>query len=285
MCSETSKTEKREAISTLAGGISHDFNNLLTAIIGNIALAKRHLDQGDAAYPWLEDAEKAALRASTLTYQLLSFAEDTESVRAPVSVSDIVADACDLALGDSKVAIACELPGDLWNVEADHGQISRVIHDLLINAREAMPDGGTVTISASNLYVRRGSIQGLKRGRYVKVSVRDKGRGIPRSRLSRIFDPYFTTKELCSRKGTGLALAICQTLVKSHGGTILAESAVSSGTAVHIYLPASTLQAEENCAKDILPGVQDGLRRRWIELQRRLNSSKPAAAYSPGIPG
>lgn len=269
MNTTTSDREKREALATLAGGISHDFNNLLTAIIGNIALAKRSLREGDEAYERLEEAEKAALRTSALAYQLLSFAEDTETVRAPVSVRDIVQDACHLAIGDSKVTIERALPDDLWAVEVDRAHMGRVIHDVLVNAREAMPEGGTVTITGTNWHAACGSTPGLGKGKYVKISLRDKGKGIAHGQLNRIFDPYFTTKELSSRKGTGLALAICETIVKSHGGAILAESTIGGGTAMHIYLPAATPEAQEKDGKEALPGVQDGLRRRWIEMQRR----------------
>ncbi|MGE5237386.1 MAG: sensor histidine kinase [Chloroflexota bacterium] len=268
---ESSKSEKLEAISVLAGGISHDFNNLLTAVLGNLALAMRSMHRGDAAYAWLEEAEKAALRTSALTYQLLSFADEGEPVRTPTAVDEIIRDGSHLALGDSKVTIECALPRNLWNVDVDRAQMTRVIHDILVNAREATSSGGTVKIEATNWYARRGNTSGLKKGRYVRISIRDNGRGVTQDNVDRIFDPYFTTKEMSSRKGTGLALAVCHTIVRNHGGSISVESASGRGAVFHICLPASSQAAEQKQSTELRHGLHDDSRIGWAELQRKLD--------------
>jgi PAS domain S-box-containing protein len=239
MEAELLKMEKLESLGVLAGGIAHDFNNILTAILGNISLATVCAPpQGD----WLQiltEAEAACLRARDLTMQLLTFAKGGAPVIQTASIADLLQDSTRFTLRGSNVRCEFDIPDDLWAARVDEGQISQVIHNLVINAQQAMPQGGTVKVTAEN--VSMGASEGipLKAGRYVKISIADSGIGIPEEHLSKIFDPYFTTKQ----KGNGLGLASAYSIVKNHDGYITVESELGVGTTFHIYLPASPEKA------------------------------------------
>jgi two-component system cell cycle sensor histidine kinase/response regulator CckA len=231
--------KRHEAIGILAGGIAHDFNNLLTAIIGNISFAKMFLLPEDRTFERLEAAERAALQAKDLTYQLLVFAKGGEADRKTVSAARLVRDSAAFAVSGSNVRCDVSIPDDLRPVEVDTSQLRQVILNLVTNAKEAMPGGGTVTIRAEDVTLGPGELVPLKEGAYVKISIRDHGTGIPSEYLSRIFAPHFSTKKMGARKGTGFGLAVCYSIVRNHGGLITVESVVEKGTVFHIYLPAS----------------------------------------------
>jgi PAS domain S-box-containing protein len=232
---ELLKMEKLESIGVLAGGIAHDFNNILTAIQGNISLAKMFADPKDKICRRLEEAEKAGMRARDLTRQLLTFSRGGAPVKKTIPINETVRDSCEFALRGSNVKCDLRLLSDVWAVDADEGQIGQVISNLIINADQAMPQGGHIMVEAENLIVARDSVLPLADGRYVKISVRDTGFGIPEEHLPKIFDPYFTTKQ----KGSGLGLATSYAIVKNHHGLITVESELGSGTSFHLYLPAS----------------------------------------------
>ncbi len=234
---ELLKAQKLESIGILAGGIAHDFNNLLTAILGNISLSRTYTTSGFAekVYERLIEAEKASLRAKDLTTQLLTFSKGGEPIKKAAPIGELIKDSVDFALRGSKVKSEYFVPHNLWAVEADEGQVNQVMSNLIINAKEAMPEGGIVKISCENVTVRSADVLPLKHGKYVKISIKDRGIGIPRAFLQKIFDPYFTTKE----KGSGLGLAVVFSIIKRHGGHIFVESEVGTGTVFHIYLPAS----------------------------------------------
>jgi PAS domain S-box-containing protein len=229
------KVEKLESLGVLAGGIAHDFNNILTAIVGNISLAKMFAKPDDPILKRLDDAENASMRAKDLTFQLLTFSKGGAPVREIVSLREIIAETCEFCLRGANVKCYFDLPGDLWLVNADSGQISQVIHNITINAKQAMPDGGVVRVSARNMPVDTGSRLPVSPGLYVRISIEDHGGGIAAEHLSKIFDPYFTTK----KNGTGLGLASSYSIVHKHDGYIAAESQPGVGTAFHIYLPAT----------------------------------------------
>jgi PAS domain S-box-containing protein len=233
---EILKAGKLESVGILAGGIAHDFNNILTAITGNISLAMRDVKPADAIFRRLADAESACMRAKDLTYQLLTFSKGGAPVKKTVSISEIIEDSARLALAGSNVRCTISMPDDLLPADVDEGQISQVINNLLINAVEAMPGGGVITVRAENLTAGKGDALPLAYGRYIKISIQDQGTGIPPGHLQKIFDPYFTTKQ----KGSGLGLAICYSIVKKHDGHISVESVLGSGTTFSIYLPASS---------------------------------------------
>ena len=241
---ELLKAQKLESIGVLAGGIAHDFNNLLTAIIGNIALAKMRLSPEDELFSLLDKAEKISLRASTLTSHLITFSRGGAPRRKTLVLTDLVKDTVHLSLSGSNYRSEFAMDRDLWPVDADEGQIHQVIHAIVRNAMDAMPKGGTITVSAGNVTIGQDESGPLSQGPYIRLSVHDCGTGISEENLPKIFDPYFSTKEMGSQKGMGLGLAICYSIVKNHGGLITAESQAGTGTTVHIYLPALSPSVE-----------------------------------------
>jgi len=233
---EMLKTSKLESIGLLAGGIAHDFNNVLTGILGNISLARMLGDHESDLFARLEEAEKATLRARDLTRQLLTFARGGAPVKRTTQLNEVIRESALFVLHGAKVGCQFELPEDLWPVDVDPGQINQVIHNLVINAVEAMPEGGKLTIEGRNEMLAAGEVHPLPEGRYLRVSVRDQGAGIPSEYLSKIFDPYFTTKQ----RGSGLGLATVYSIVRKHEGQITVQSILGQGTVFHVYLRASS---------------------------------------------
>jgi PAS domain S-box-containing protein len=232
------KMEKLESLGVLAGGIAHDFNNLLVGILGNISLAKLNTDEASSVYERLLEAEKACVLAKGLTQQLLTFSRSGEPVKKIVSIGEIVRDSCVFSLSGSNVKYVTSIPDDIGHVEVDAGQISQVMNNLLINADQAMPYGGAIDVRCADIVIEDKDMIPLAAGNYVRISIIDQGAGIPEDLLSKIFDPYFTTKQT----GSGLGLATCYSIVKKHGGHIEVQSQVGTGTAFHIYLPAATVE-------------------------------------------
>ncbi|HEY83332.1 MAG TPA: PAS domain S-box protein [Dehalococcoidia bacterium] len=232
---ELQKAARLESIGILAGGIAHDFNNILAGILGNITLAERYIEPGGKAAERLLEARKASLRAKDLTQQLLTFSKGGAPVKKIASIAELIRDSATFALRGSSSKCEFSLPEDLWPVEIDEGQMNQVITNLVINADEAMPGGGTIRIEARNTVIRRRGALPLPRGNYVEIIVEDHGIGISEKHLGRIFEPYFTTKQ----KGSGLGLATTYSIIKSHDGYITVESKLGVGTTFHIYLPAS----------------------------------------------
>ncbi len=235
------RMDRLEALSLLAGGIAHDFNNILTGIMGNIDLLSLYLknNNDDRVINRLEDAKKASSRAVELTRQLLAFSKGGSPVKDVTSLPSLVEDTISFILTGSNVTYSVFYPDDLWFVEVDHSQISQVIQNLVINAKQAMEaKGGKITVSLGNFSLQSDKIISgvmIPEGKYVKVTFADNGPGILPDILSKIFDPYFTTKET----GNGLGLATVYSIIKQHGGYIGVESAINKGTAFHIYLAAT----------------------------------------------
>ncbi len=232
---ELLKVEKLGSIGILAGGIAHDFNNILTAIMGNISVAKMYLTAQDKVFDRLSDAERACLRAQGLTQQLLTFSKGGSPVKKLCAISDLLQESCQFAIGGSNIRCEFSLPHDLWATECDEGQINQVLHNLVINAEHAMPHGGVVIVSAENVTITAEHSLPLQNGKYVRASIKDGGIGIPEQHLSKIFDPYFTTKH----RGSGLGLATSYSIIKNHGGLITVESELGVGTRFDVFLPAS----------------------------------------------
>jgi PAS domain S-box-containing protein len=232
---ELVRTQKLESLGTLAGGLAHDFNNLLTSILGNIYLAKMDARPGDGIFERMEAAERAAERAQSLTQQLLTFSRGGAPLKKTLAIKDAVQDNASFALHGSKSKCEFLIPGDLWTIEADEGQLGQVINNLVINADQAMPEGGIVKISCRNTSLKRTSGLPLPPGNYVMISVTDQGIGIPPENLGKVFDPYFTTKQ----KGSGLGLATTYSIIKRHRGHITVESTTGKGTTFSLYLPAA----------------------------------------------
>jgi signal transduction histidine kinase/CheY-like chemotaxis protein len=248
------QAQKMEAVGTLAGGMAHDFNNILTAILGNIGLAVLDGKIGPRVQDRLAQAEAACLRAQALSQQLLTFAKGGAPVRKLFSVAELLTESTAFACVGSPVKCETSFPENLWWLEADPGQIGQVFQNLTINAIQAMPTGGTIKVWAENLTLGTDSSDlPLSAGRYIKISLRDQGMGIPAEHLPRIFDPYFTTKQ----KGSGLGLASAYAIVNKHHGHIAVESKPGVGTTFNIYLPAVerqvTPQPEED--RELLVGT------------------------------
>jgi len=235
-------SQKLESIGVLAGGIAHDFNNILAAILGNISLAKLSGGQNLDVEEQLTKAEKACARAKDLTHQLLTFAKGGAPVRSSRPLAELLQDATNFALSGSNVKAEFEINKDLWPADIDVEQINRVIHNLVVNADQAMPDGGIVNICAQNTILIENNPLSLPGGRFIEILVIDHGEGIPVHNLKYIFDPYFTTRQ----KGSGLGLAMTYSIIKNHGGTISLDSKVGIGTTFRIYLPASEQGLPEN---------------------------------------
>jgi PAS domain S-box-containing protein len=235
---ERLRLSKLESIATLAGGIAHDFNNLLTVILGNIGLAEHFTDPQGKALEKLKDAEKATGRAKELTNQLLTFARGAGGPRTVIPLNDLITRTAQKTVAGSNVTGRFSLADDLYPVEVNVQQMEQVIENLVQNAIEAMPHGGTVFIHAENASIRESDVLPLKEGNYVKITIDDEGTGLALADLQKIFDPYFTTKEMGSQKGMGLGLTICYSIIRNHGGFITAASETGRGTSVYIYLPA-----------------------------------------------
>ncbi len=232
---EQMKSSKLESVGLLAGGIAHDFNNILTAIMGNLSLAQMEAGTTGELPAVLREAELACGRARDLTQQLLTFSKGGAPVRQTALLGDVIAESGRFATHGSNVRCNCDLPADLWPVEADKGQLSQVIHNIVLNAIEAMPEGGEVDLRARNLVLEPGNPAGLPSGRFVQIVIADHGTGIRPEHLAKIFDPYFSTK----KRGSGLGLATAYSIVKRHDGQLRVDSTLGSGSRFEILLPAS----------------------------------------------
>ncbi len=235
---ETLKASKIESLSVLAGGIAHDFNNILTAIIGNLSLCKYFIEMDSKLYERLDVIERSAEKAKNLVTRLMTFAKGSMPVKRPLVVKKLLNDAASFILSGSNCTYEIACQEDISNIYADEGEITQVLHNLLINALHAMPQGGTIRISADVFINTTAKIPLLASGRYIKITIADTGIGIPPDRIDRVFDPYFTTKT----NGSGLGLASAYSIVRRHDGHIEIHSKVSVGTTVIIYLPAFTGQ-------------------------------------------
>ena len=234
---ERFRLSKLEAISPLAGGIAHDFNNLLTGIMGHISFAQLLVtpEADERLAPRLVLAERASMEAQKLTQQLLTFSRGGTPVKQIASIREIIYEAATFVSRGSNVRCDFTVPEDLWPASVDAGQISQVIQNLILNAQQAMPEGGTITIRAENITIESDTTLQLPEGPYVEIAIADEGIGIPRDQQRRIFDPYYTTKPT----GTGLGLATSHSIITGHNGAITVESAVSQGTTFILCLPAS----------------------------------------------
>jgi len=243
---ELLKMEKLESLGVLAGGIAHDFNNILTGIMGNISFAQMFLDSVHKASKPLAEAAKASQRAGELARQLLTFARGGEPVKKVVAVQRIINEAVSLMLRGSNVRGDLHVSDELHAIEADEGQINQVFNNIILNAAQAMPGGGTLTIRADNETLPNENSLALPDGNYVRIAFSDQGSGIADDDLQRIFDPYYSTKST----GTGLGLASAHSIVSRHGGTIAVSSVAGQGTTFTVYLPSTGSawadQREEN---------------------------------------
>ncbi len=244
---ELEKKYRLDSLGVLAGGIAHDFNNLMMVILGNISLCKMLLDPPDKNFKRLTDAEKACERAKELAGRLITFSIGGEPLRKTVLISDMLRETVSSTIRDSNILSELEIAENLYPVKIDEIQMNQVFTNIITNSMEAMPEGGALKVKAGNITLNEDNHLRLKSGDYILISKNDTGKGIPHKDLTRIFDPYFTTKQMGSEKGTGLGLSICYSIIKKHGGLITAESKAGIGTTFHIYLPV----APDNTIKQV----------------------------------
>lgn len=238
---ELLKTQKLESIGVFAGGLAHDFNNLLTAILGNISLAKATVAENTPMAGRLKKVEKATLRAKGLTQQLLTFAKGGAPIKKLSGIADLVRDSVDFSLRGSNIKQEYQFAQDLWTAEVDEDQLSQVVQNLVINAGQAMPDGGCLTVTGKNITLGSDNRTGLPASRYLLLTVSDEGCGISRHDQDKIFDPYFSRKE----KGSGLGLTVAYAIMKKHDGLITVDSVPGTGTTFSLYLPAARPRLEK----------------------------------------
>ncbi len=236
---ELLKSKNLQSVGTLAAGIAHDFNNLLMAIVGDISLAKMSIPQNERIAEFLNEAERIVFMGKHLTQQLLAFSHDGDLVRKVVSIGRVLRDVTDKTLEGSSVRPRYIIPGDLLPVEIDEDQIRQVIRNMIMNAKEAMSSGGTIVISCENVNITPQDRLPLIKEDHIRISIHDEGVGILEENMAKIFDPYFTTKGMSSRKGVGLGLAICYSIVRKHNGYIHIDSVPGKGSTFQIYLPAA----------------------------------------------
>jgi PAS domain S-box-containing protein len=238
MQEERAKANKLASLGLLAGGMAHDFNDILMTIMGSVSMARTTMSSEASSTDWLAEAERACLRARCLTWQLLTFSKGSVPMRKTVAIGPLLEESVAVALRRSGVDCRLDIPPDLWHVEADARQIVQAFSDVILNARQAMSHKGTIVIRAENVSEKNRRWENALRveaGRYVRVSIADQGIGIAKEHLSRIFDPYFSTKQ----GATGLGLATTYSIVKNHGGFIGVESQLGSGTTIHVSWPAA----------------------------------------------
>jgi len=236
---EILKVQKLESVGILAGGIAHDFNNMLAAILGNVNLATEMIGRHHEAHDVLLGAEKASLRARDLTRQLLTFAKGGAPVKQTASINELIKESTDFILAGSGVRCSYHFAADLRHVQFDGGQMSQVMQNIILNSCQAMENQGNIVIHTENIDQTMSESLALPPADYVKISIGDSGKGIEEQNLSKIFDPYFSTKEKGSEKGNGLGLAIVHSIITQHGGFVRAESQVGAVTTFTIFLPAA----------------------------------------------
>ncbi|MDD5312953.1 MAG: PAS domain S-box protein [Dehalococcoidia bacterium] len=237
---ELIRTLKIDSVAQHVGGIARQFNTILSTIIGNTGIAIAESTPQASYYRLLEEIEQAAVRARELSKQIINFTDRGAPVKRTVPIASLLRDTANFVLSGSNVWCNFYIDENLHKVEADEGQLSQALNNIILNASQAMPGGGIIRLSAKNTFLEEDDIPNLKEGDYILITIEDRGPGIPHAELSKIFDPYFTTK----KDRLGLGLSIAYSIIKNHGGLITVESVQHKGTTVHIYLPASTAKEE-----------------------------------------
>ena len=242
---EVLKAKKLESLGVLAGGIAHDFNNLMSAVVGNISLAKMDMKPGSKGFKNLVEAEKASIQTKELTSRLITFSKGGGPIKETVSIGNLIKNSVGSSVKGSDIDAGFSIPDDISPVEVDEEQMKQAIQNIITNAQEAMAGQGTIHVSCENVDIGVKDTLTLRKGKYVKISLKDQGPGIPEEDLIKIFDPYFSNKEMGTQKGMGLGLAISDSIVKQHDGLITVESELGTGATFSIYLPASEKEIVE----------------------------------------
>lgn len=251
---EIYRAEKLASIGSFAGGIAHEFNNLLMSIMGNISVAISMIENNSELRQTLVEAEKSSLRAKEIVQQLLTFSKGGSPIKKITTVDRILKDTSDFLIKDPRINIQFRIEDNLRESDIDIGQITQVFHNLLQNSIQSMPHGGTLTISASNIKIDYSNDTQMESGDYVKISIRDTGTGIDEKYMNKIFDPFFTTRQF----GKGLGLSIAYSIIKNHNGLILVDSQLGKGSEFIVYLPAverrTSFQKPEKGERRVLKG-------------------------------
>jgi PAS domain S-box-containing protein len=294
---ESLKIQKLESVGIMAGGLAHDFNNLLQSIFLNVSTAKMLSEKGSDVHKILKETEKNLNKTKYLTTQLLTFSKGGVPIKKTLYLSPVVRDSVKFALSGSNVKSEISIADDLWPVEADEGQISQVIQNIVLNADQAMPAGGLIKVSAGHERIDKGEVVPLKEGEYVVICIEDNGIGIPQEHLSKIFDPYFTTKQ----RGSGLGLATAYSIIAKHAGLLTVDSETGNGSTFSIYLPASAREvpkaSEDNAAiisgvgrilimdddKDIRASVEVFIERIGYEVEFAEDGTQAIEMYNKGL--
>jgi len=269
------QSQKMEALGILAGGIAHDFNNMLGVIAGNVSYALSILNKNNELFEVLSDVQVGANRSTSLAQQLLTFAKGGAPIKKATDIQAVIKETANFVTRGAKTKCEFEFSDDLWITEIDEGQIDQAIGNLIINANQAMPDGGTIQIRTENHVVESESRTTLPPGNYVKIIIEDEGIGISDENLLKIFVPYFSTKQ----KGSGLGLATTYSIIKRHEGYISVDSTADVGTRFTIFLPASKRTvyradiiqevSHKGCGKILIMDDQESILKM---LKRMLNS-------------
>jgi len=262
--SQLRKAHKMEAIATLTGGIAHDYNNLLSVIMGNLHMAIEQAEPGSDQADFLNEANSASLKVRDLTHELMALSKGGAPVKVVDSLRELLRSALDSIPVDSEISSTMSILQDFWPVSYDPLKMRAVFRNVINNAVEAMPDGGSLSIKAENLQLKEtdpNSGLPLKPGNYVHISIQDQGVGIPEGHLDKIFDPYFSTKATGEKKGVGLGLATAYATVQKHGGHIAIESFPGVGTTVNTYLPAESTESEGQSAEGADPTTPSSIQR------------------------
>ncbi|MDQ5986224.1 MAG: Sensor histidine kinase RcsC [Syntrophus sp. SKADARSKE-3] len=251
---ELLRVRKLESVGTLAGGIAHDFNNFLAIFQGYLELIKMNITEESNAYHRVIAAEKSVHQATELTQRLITFAKGGEPIRKINDIGEILKDTILKSVGLAFIKKTFHIDPGLWLLEIDEGQIRQVIRNLAMNAVEAMPEGGTLTIRAENRQVKMEDRLPISEGDYIWISIEDTGKGICAHELPFIFDPYYSTKQRGTEKGMGLGLSVCHSVISKHGGCITVESVENQGCNFQIYMPAvmsKTLQSSSDARETV----------------------------------
>jgi PAS domain S-box-containing protein len=244
---EAARGNTLESLGLMAGSIAHDFRNILATILANVSLVQLEDDLSEPVKGRLTGIEKAVWRAKDVTEQLTTFAKGGTPTKKRVRLLPLIREAATLAMHNSSVELRFDLAKDLWEVEADEVQLLQVINNLAVNAVQAMPGGGTLSIKAENIAANLDHPDAMGQPNWIKLTVADTGVGIPQENIARIFEPFFTTKPT----GTGLGLATCYAVISKHGGKLRVDSVPGQGTTFHILLPALVAGVQALPANDV----------------------------------
>jgi signal transduction histidine kinase len=242
---EILKARQLESLGVLAGRIADDFNILIDGILSNVSFAKFYLQPESIVYKRLTIAEKMTTQAKQLARQLITFSKGDATFMEKIFVNKLIEDSVMGRLEDTDIDCKFFIAYDLWPVEADKGQIRQVILNMVENALDSMSDGGTIEVSAENIPKGRDEESSLGEGKYIRITIKDQGSGIPAEDLPKIFDPYFSTKIVNDRKGLGLGLSVCHSIIERHKGLITVRSEPGVGSEFNIYLPAFEVEISQ----------------------------------------